>query len=123
MQLKSEGEDPNPNQFEKEKRDPNRKEEEDGKGERERGTEKPRWVSGKPFTGVGEEDRAGLAARRARPRGHRGQAARRRRGHPLGNAHAGEGAGDGTVAHCSTVFARSRLRSARCCVRREERER
>ena len=30
-----------------------------------------------------------------RPQGRRGQAARRRRAHPLGSAHAGEGAGDG----------------------------
>ena len=103
MQLKSEGEDPNPNQFEKEKRDPNRKEEGDGKGERERGTEKPRRTLGKPFAGAGEEDRARLAARRARPRGHRGQAARRRRAHPLGSTHAGEGAGGGAMV----AFARS----------------
>ena len=30
-----------------------------------------------------------------RPQGRRGQATRRRRAHPLGSAHAGEGAGDG----------------------------
>ena len=60
---------------------------EKGKGEQK----KPRQASGKPFTGAGEEDRAGLAARRARPRGHRGQAARRRCAHPLGSAHTGEG--------------------------------
>ena len=104
MQLKSEGEDPNPNQFGKEKRDPNRKEEGVRKGERETGTEKPRRASGKPFAGAGEEDRAGLAARRARPRGHRGQAARRRRAHTLGSAHADEGAGGGAMV----AFARSR---------------
>ena len=33
-----------------------------------------------------------------RPQGRRGQAARRRRAHPLGSAHAGEGAGDGARA-------------------------
>ena len=36
-------------------------------------------------------------------RGHRGQAARRRRAHPLGSAHAGEGAGGGAMV----AFARS----------------
>ena len=34
---------------------------------------------------------------RARQRGHRGQAARRRHAHPLGSAHAGEGAGGGAM--------------------------
>ena len=60
----------------------------------------------------GEEGRAGVAARRARPRGRRGQAARRRRTHPLGSAHAGEGAGDGAMAARSlAASARSPLAS------------
>ena len=49
------------------------------------------------FAGEGEEDRAGKFFHWARPRGHRGQAARRRHAHPLGNAHASERAGDGAV--------------------------
>ena len=44
-----------------------------------------------------KDRRTGAAARRARQRGHRGQAARRRRAHPLGSAHAGEGAGGGAM--------------------------
>ena len=43
----------------------------------------------------GKERPAGAPLAEIRPQGHRGQAARRRRAHPLGSAHAGEGAGDG----------------------------
>jgi hypothetical protein len=50
--------------------------------------------------------------RRARPRGRRGQAARRRRAHPLGNAPAGEGGGDGAGALCSTISPARRLVAA-----------
>ena len=45
----------------------------------------------------GEEGQAGVITHRAQPRGCRVQAARRRRAHPLGSAHAGEGAGDGAM--------------------------
>ena len=52
----------------------------------------------RPFAGVGEEGPSrGAAAHQARPRGRRGQAARRRRAHPLGSTRAGEGAGDGAM--------------------------
>ena len=37
------------------------------------------------------------------PKGRRGQVARRRCVHPLGSAHAGEGAGDGAMAALSVV--------------------
>ena len=49
------------------------------------------------FAGEGEEDRAEDFFGWARPKGDRGQAARRRRAHPLGSAHAGEGAGGGAM--------------------------
>ena len=49
---------------------------------------------------------SGAAPRWARPRGHRGQAARRRRAHPLGSTRAGEGASDGAMAARSAVLAR-----------------
>ena len=52
----------------------------------------------------GRRSRAGELALRARPRGRRGQAARRQHAHPLGSAHAGEGAGDGAMAARSTVL-------------------
>ena len=39
--------------------------------------------------------RPGALLARIQPQGRRGQAARRRRAHPLGSAHAGEGASDG----------------------------
>jgi len=39
------------------------------------------------------------------PRGHRGQATRRRRAHPLGSAHAGEGAGGGAMVAVSLSVA------------------
>jgi len=55
-----------------------------------------------------------------RPKGCRGQAARRRRAHPLGSAHAGEGAGDGAMAARSTVVALSGSLGA-AVLRREER--
>ena len=89
------------------KRDPKkkrkkRKEIQIGEGERGNG---PTW----PCVGMTLRQRGrrraepGAAARRARPRGHRGQAARQRRTHPLGSAHAGEGAGDGAMATRSTA--------------------
>ena len=49
------------------------------------------------FAGAGEEAEPGARARRARPRERRGQAAQRRRAHPLGSTRAGEGAGDGAM--------------------------
>ena len=98
------------------------KKEEQYKAEGE-GVDLPRRASGCPFASAGEEAEPGELPRRAWPRKRRSQAARRWRAHPLGNAHAGEGVGNGAVARCSTAFARSRLRSPRCCVRREERER
>ena len=62
----------------------------------------------------GEEGRAGVAARRARPRGRHGQATRRRHAHPLGSAHADEGADDGAMATRSlAASARSPL-ALRC---------
>ena len=45
--------------------------------------------------GKREANRKGARLAGIRPQGRRGQAARRRRAHPLGNAHAGEGGGDG----------------------------
>ena len=72
------------------------------------------------FAGEGEEDRAGDFFRWAWPKGDRGQAARRRHAHPLGSAHAGEGAGDGAIgcslARCSLSVA---LASLLCEDRRE----
>ena len=64
------------------------------------------------------------AARWARPRGRRGQAARRRRAHPLGSAHAGEGAGGGAMA-APPFVALASLALGRCCAaqRRDEVER
>ena len=60
------------------------------------------------FAGEGEEDRAGDFFGWARPKGDRGQAARRRRAHPLGSAHAGEGADGGAMdARSLAAFARS----------------
>ena len=41
--------------------------------------------------------RSGVNCSPERPLGRRGQAARRRRAHPLGSAHAGEGASDGAI--------------------------
>ena len=61
------------------------------------------------------------AARRARPRRRRGQAARRWRAHPLGSAHAGEGAGDGAMAARSTAsLARLLLATLRREAKREK---
>ena len=59
--------------------------------------------------GKREADRKGARLAGIRPQGRRGQAARRRRAHPLGSAHAGEGAGDGagTSLHALAVVARS----------------
>ena len=76
------------------------------------------------FAGEGEEDRAGKFFHWARPRGHRGQAARRRRAHPLGSAHAGEGASGGAMATPPFVALAS-LALGRCCavLRRDEVER
>ena len=54
-----------------------------------------------------------------RPQGRRSQAARRQRAHPLGSAHAGEGADDDAGALCSLS---PLLPVARCCCA-EERER
>ena len=45
----------------------------------------------------GEEGQAGALLAGLRPKGRRGQAARRWRAHPLGSAHAGEGASDGAI--------------------------
>ena len=56
------------------------------------------------FAGEGEEDRAGEFFHWAWTKGGRGQAARWRRAHPLGSAHASEGAGGGAMV----AFARSR---------------
>jgi len=59
-----------------------------------------------------KKGRTGAAARRARQRGHRGQAARRWRAHPLGSMRAGEGAGDSAKARStarSLVVGRSWL--------------
>ena len=52
----------------------------------------------------GKEGRTpGVLLAGLRPHECRGQAARWWRAHPLGSAHAGEGAGDGAGALCSTV--------------------
>ena len=59
----------------------------------------------------GELFRPGLA------KGRHGQAARRRRAHPLGSTHADEGAGDGTMAPRSTASL------ARCAARLREKGR
>jgi len=63
------------------------------------------------------------------PKRRRGQAARRRHGHPLGRAHADEGANDGAGALYSLSSSFALRSAARCCcaeerqVRGEERER
>ena len=52
--------------------------------------------------GKREAGRKGARLARIRPQGRRGQAARRRRAHPLGSAHAGDGAGTSLLRHgCS----------------------
>ena len=69
--------------------------------------------------GGGRKGRPGALLAGIRPQGRRGQAARRRRAHPLGNAHAGEGAGDGAGARCSIVSPTRSLGD--CCGGTEER--
>ena len=57
----------------------------------------------------------GVAARRTRPRGRRGQAARRRRAHPLGSVRVGEGGSDGATIPLPWARSSGSLRSlARC---------
>jgi len=75
---------------------------------------------GDPLPTREKKTEPGELSARARPKKRRGQAARRRRAHPLGSAHAGEGGGDGAGARCSLspskLVARLRLR----CAEREE---
>ena len=69
------------------------------KGKRGKG-----WLTSPSCTPVRGEKKGpagGAQLAGIRPQGRRGQAARRRRAHPLGSAHAGEGAGDGAGARCS----------------------
>ena len=60
-----------------------------------------RW--GDPLPAREKKTEPGELFARARPKKRRGQAARRRRAHPLGSAHADEGAGDGAMAALSAV--------------------
>ena len=77
--------------------------------------------SGCPFTGAGEEAEPRERARRARSRKRRGQAARRRRAHPLGSTRVGEGAGDGAMLAPPPARSLSHSRSLLDALRKKER--